>query len=80
MSERPKPFIPERANRPEPGFGLALIGVGVMLLIAAILCMLVYALMIAISPLEARKPRSSPPETPVVQPQTPTPAPTETVK
>ena len=73
MSQTPKPFIPEDAHRPEPGFGMALIAVGVMLVVTAILCALIYVLMIAISPLEPRKPRAATPDAPLVQPRTATP-------
>ena len=75
MSEStPKPFIPEEEHRPEPGYGLALLTVAVMLIVTAILCILIYGLMVAISPLEARKPRAATPaEVPVAPSQAPTP-------
>lgn len=57
MADKPQPFIPEEHNRPEPGIGLALITILVMLGVTAILSLLIYLLMVAISPLEPRKHR-----------------------
>ena len=58
MSEA-KPFIPEEENRMEPGVGLALLTVLVMLLVTAILSGLIYVLMIAISPIDQRQPKAA---------------------
>ena len=43
----------EVQTRAEPGFGTALIAVGVILVTIAVLSFLIYILMIAISPIEA---------------------------
>ena len=58
MSEA-KTFTPEEEHRTEPGVGLALLAVLVMLLVTAILSGLIYVLMIAISPIDQRQPRSA---------------------
>ena len=73
MSERPKAFIPEDEDRVEPGYGLALLTVAVMLIVTAVLCILIYGLMMAISPLEPRKTRGHTVEVPVAPSQSPTP-------
>ena len=54
MANRPAPFIAEDEERVEPGYGLALLAVIVMLIVTAVLCLLIYGLMVAISPLEQR--------------------------
>jgi hypothetical protein len=54
MADRPAPFIAEDEERVEPGYGLALLAVVVMLIVTAVLCLLIYGLMVAISPLEQR--------------------------
>jgi hypothetical protein len=54
----------------EPGFGTAMIAVGVMISCAAVLTGLIFLLMLAIGPTEVRKPaadRSSP----IAEPQSP---------
>jgi hypothetical protein len=58
MSEA-KPFIPEEENRMEPGVGLALLTVFVILGVTAILAGLIFVLMIAISPIDSRQPRAA---------------------
>ena len=68
MSEQAKPFSGEEENRPEPGFGLAMLAVVVIILTTAVLAVLIYGLMIAISPLEARD--RTPPAGPLVSPRT----------
>ena len=67
MSEQPKPFIPEEEHRPEPGIGLAMLTVAVMLIVTGILCILIYGLMVAISPLDARQGKRAA-EAPLVAP------------
>jgi predicted lipid-binding transport protein (Tim44 family) len=55
----------------EPGLGLALLAVLVMLLVTAVLAGLIYLLMIAISPIDQRTPRSRTSASPVVEQQAP---------
>ena len=56
MSEADKirPLEPDESARAEPGFGTALIAVGVILVTIAVLSFLIYILMIAIRPIESR--------------------------
>ena len=67
MSQKADALIAEQEHRAEPGLGLALLTVLVMLLVTAVLGGLIYILMIAISPIDQRTPRSARTETPAVQ-------------
>lgn len=69
MSEHITPATGEEGHRMEPGLGLALLTVLVMLLVTAVLAGLIYLLMIAISPIDQRTPRSRPSESPVAEQQ-----------
>jgi hypothetical protein len=54
-AENVRPVDADQAHtRPEPGFGTALIAVGVILVTIAVLSFLIYILMIAIRPIESR--------------------------
>ena len=71
MSEHITPVTGEEGHRMEPGLGLALLTVLVMLLVTAVLAGLIYLLMVAISPIDQRTPRSKTSESPVVEQQAP---------
>ena len=67
-----EPYVREEETVREPGYGLAMLTVLVMLLVVAVLSALIYVLMVAISPIESRKTKAEPA---VVVPATPSPAP-----
>lgn len=76
MSDSTRTYSTEddEGNRAEPGIGLALLAVLVMLIITGILCLLIYGLMVAISPIEPGRntPRGAI-EAPVAPSEAPTP-------
>ena len=59
MSEQATPAAGDEGHRMEPGLGLALLTVLVMLLVTGILAGLIYLLMVAISPIDQRTPRAA---------------------
>ena len=67
MSEQVKTFSSEDEERREPGVPQALLAILVMLGVTAILAGLIFVLMIAISPLEQRQPRTTVIEIPAGQ-------------
>lgn len=67
MSEQVRTFSSEDEERREPGVLIALLAVLVMLGVTAILAGLIFVLMIAISPLEQRQPRTTVIEIPAGQ-------------
>lgn len=71
MSEQATPLAGDEGSRMEPGLGLAFVAVMVMLLVTAVLAGLIYLLMIAISPIDQRTPRSGASERPAVEQQAP---------
>ena len=66
-----EPYVREEEKPSEPGYGLAMLTVLVMLLVVGVLSALIYVLMVAISPIESRKGKAEPT---VVVPATPAPA------
>lgn len=71
MSEQATSATGDEGHRMEPGLGLALLTVLVMLLVTAILAGLIYLLMIAISPIDQRTPRAARSDTPALEQQAP---------
>ena len=67
MSEQATPAAGDEGHRMEPGLGLALLTVLVMLLVTGILAGLIYLLMVAISPIDQRTPRAAASGAPAVQ-------------
>lgn len=67
MSEQVKTFTSEDEEQREPGVLLALLTVLVMLGVTAILAGLIFLLMIAISPIDQRQPRTTTTEVPAGQ-------------
>lgn len=63
----------EEEHLAEPGIGAAMLAVLVMLLATVVLFGLVYILMVAITPIEARHTKPAVPEMPAVQQQDATP-------
>jgi len=57
----------EEAHQNEPGMVSALVAVLAMLLSTAVLFVLVYLVMVAITPMEARHKKPAAPDTPAVQ-------------
>jgi len=92
MSEKANAMTADDGNRMEPGIGLALLTVLVMLLVTGILAALIYLLMVAISPIEQRTPgagkaaapaveqQAAPPPAPGIPSVQPTPAPPSPAK
>lgn len=75
MSQKANAMTADDRNRMEPGIGLAMLTVFVMLLVTGILAALIYLLMIAISPIEQRTPRAGAAGAPAVEQQAAPPVP-----
>ena len=59
----------EEAHQNEPGMAAAMLAVLVMLLTTAVLYALIYLVMVAITPMEARNKKPAAPDIPAVQQQ-----------
>jgi hypothetical protein len=68
----------EKEHLREPGMGAAMLAILVMLGTTAVLFVLVYLVMVAITPLQGRHSKPPAPAAPVLQQQNPAPAPTAT--
>ena len=71
MSEKADAMTADDTHPAEPGIGLALLTVLVMLLVTGILAAIIYLLMVAISPIEQRTPKSRAPDAATVEQKAP---------
>ena len=71
MSQQSMSATPDEGSRMEPGLGLALLTVLVMLGVTAILAGLIYLLMVAISPIDQRRPGAAASGAPAAAQQAP---------